>query len=610
MEDSTKRAGESPERAVGFSRRNFLAGTGVVAAGAALAGLAGCSQPKNASEEKAAESATVDEHIAPGMRATATLENAEPIPPVDPPQEWTAEADFVVVGTGGGGLNAALLACEKGATVIAVEKQSTPGGASQHANSMGNTAGTGRAQKAAGMGQPESPYDRDKFLRWIEPQYQFSIDDDLMGNVVEAAGEALDWMQDHDADILFRGAYNHRAVIEGHMHKALAAKAITDKFYELGQEAGVDFHLNTACAALVVEDGRVVGIKATTQEGDVYYKGNKGVILCSGGIGMNPDMLKKYIPSAYEASVMGGPMPYHTGECTRMALGVGAGMSGYDSWNAWESELDNDTGDWTYFWGVRQVTQLGWLNIDCRGKRCNYYEFNQTNSQDPVFYQAKELPYYQNGQDRARFEVQASRIGHRAYCIFDGKFEDYMWNISNPVGGERRPTTTEDKIPEQNLFNPDWKVEFQNALDDGRMKQADTLDELAEKLGLKPEVVKDAVDQWNKNCEAGVDSGTIYPLSKVFLNPIVEPPFYGAKIGPRVCLTGAGVRVDENLHVVDENGDAIPGLYANFTTAGGINGESKYGGGLNYSSVLGGLALSFTSGYFAARTALQDAGIA
>lgn len=622
-----------------ISRRNFLKGAGVAAGAAAVAGLAGCTsggaasasaaasaseaEEASASSAEAAEASAaasetaqatpaaataggVDEFMAPGVRATATLENAEPIPPVDAPASWTAEVDFVVVGTGGGGLAASLLAVESGASVITIEKEDIPGGATQHANSIGNVAGTGRAQIEAGSAQPEAPYDRAKFLRWIEPQYQFTIDDDLMGNVVEAAGEALDWMQDHYDGLIFQGSYNDKTVAIDHNHKCLAARNITNKFYELGQDAGVDFHLNTACTALVVEGGRVVGVQAQGPEGEVYYRGEKGIILCSGGIGMNPDLMKKYIPSAYYACVCGGPMPFHTGECTRMALGVGAEMCGIDSWNGWESEPDNDTGYWKYFWGIRQLTQLGWLNIDKRGKRCNYYEFDQTYSFDPVFYQY-QLPFYQNGQDRARFAVQASRMGHRAYAIFDGKFEDYMWDISNPPGGERRPTVPTDTIPEQDYFDTDWKVEFENALADGRIKQADTLEELAELLGLEPDVVVGAVDAWNKDCEAGEDSTNIvYPASETFLNPIVEPPFYGVKMGARMCLTGAGVRTDADLRVVDSAGKPIPGLYANFTTAGGIIGESKYGGGLQYSSVLGGQGLSWCSGYFAARTALAD----
>lgn len=599
------------EGAMSLTRRSFLKkGATVGAAGAMVAlggtALTGCQPSGSSAPTSSAEAmnGAVDEHIPAGRRATATLENAEPIPPENPPAEWTAEADVVIVGTGGGGLAAALLARDQGASVIVVEKQDAPGGASQHVNGWVNIAGTGTWQKEMKYSTPEFPYDRDTFLRFIEKDYQFTINDDLLGNMAETAGECIDWMLGKGADLTGgRGGmfYQPTPVAKNEQHKCMSFKVVTDQFAELGEKAGAEFHYNAPCTALITENDRVVGIKAKSADGDVYFKANKGVILCSGGIGMNPDMLKKYIPTAYEVAVTGGPMPYHTGECTRMALGVGADMAGYDSWCGWESEMDNDTGQWNYFWSARQITQMPWLNIDIRGKRCNFYEWGAGEKS----YQA-ELPFAQAGQDRARAQVQASRIGHRAYAIFDGKFEDYMWNIANPPLAERRPITIEDPVVKQDLFNVDWHVEFEKALDDGRMKQADTLEELAEELGMDPQVLNDSIDQWNKNCESGVDSGTIYPLPKEFLNPILEPPFYGAKLGVIIGKTLCGLRVDEDLRVLNAKGQVIPGLYANFTTAGGICGESTYGTSLVNTSILGGLALTWTSGYHAAKVALSD----
>jgi len=596
-----------------LSRRSFLKGgaaVGAVGAVAALGGvtLAGC-QPNNSggrasSSDGATGNGSIDEHIPEGRRATATLENAEPIAPEDPPSAWTEEVDVVVVGTGGGGLAAALLARDKGASVIVVEKQAAPGGASQHANGWVNLAGTGTWQQEMKFSQPEFPYERDKFIRFFEKDYQFSIDNDLLGNMAETAGECIDWMLEKGADLTGgRGGmfYQPTPVAKNEQHKCMSFRVVTDQFAALGEKAGASFYYSSPCSALIVENERVIGIKATSDDGDLYFKANKGVILCSGGIGMNPDMLKKYIPTAYKVAVSGGPMPYHTGECTRMALGVGADMAGIDSWCGWESEMDNGTGNWVYFWSARQITQLPWLNIDIRGKRCNFYEWGAGDKS----YQDK-LPFAQAGQDRARAQIQASRIGHRSYAIFDGNFEEYMWKISNPPLAERRPIAKEDPVVQQDLFDPDWRVEFEKALENGRMKKADTLEELAELLELDPQVVKEAVDQWNENCAKGVDSGTVYPLTEVFLNPILEPPFYGAKMGVIIGKTLAGLRVDEDLRVLDNQGKAISGLYANFTTAGGICGESTYGTGLVNTSILGGLALTWTSGYHAAKTALAD----
>ena len=585
------------------SRRGFLKGAAAITGGAAIAGLAGCK-----SEPSGGQTAPVDEYKGPNYRATPNLENAQPIPPEAVPANWDREADIVVVGSGGGGLAAALLARDNKYSCILVEKEGESGGSTKHANMFGNISGTSNEQKAMGYTLLQSPYNRENFIRWIQPYYQFSVDNDLIANVAEAAGECLDWMQGHGADMLCVGpAYITKTFASGKVHKILAFKEITDRFEKFGTEAGVDFLFNTPCTALVAdESGRVVGIKAKNASGEMFIHAKKGVILCSGGIGMNPDLMKKYCPTGYEVAVMGGPMPYHTGECTRMALGVDADMSGLDSWCAWEAEMDNDTGDWTYFWGARQVTQLPWLNIDIRGKRCDFYEWDEFSSGAPVFYQKATLPFYSAGEDRARMQTEASRIGHRAYCIFDGKFEDYMWEIANPRLGERRPTVSTDPIVEQNLFDTDWKVEFQKAIDDGRMKKADTLDELAGLLGMEPDVLKSAVKTWNDNCAKGVDSGTAYPLTKRFLNPIVQAPFYGAKIGPRIGKTLAGLRVDEYCRVVNAKGKPIPGLYANFTTAGGIAGECTYGTSLINSSILGGMGLTWATGYLACKTCCAD----
>lgn len=614
----------------GLSRRGFLKGAGLVGAAAvASAAIPGCAPGESSGGSSEGSSDAVepssttpgtdipfniiggesDDKVAPGMRATPNLDNARPIPPEPEPEEWTAEADIVVVGTGGAGLAASLLSIDMGSTVITVEKESSTGGCSQHACGLRDSAGTAREQIEMGYSTPSFPYDRNTYLRWLEPNYQYTADVDLLGNVVETAGEAIDWMQDKGADLACNGGgFTTKAFASGEWHKALSFKEITDKFYQFCLDAGVEFYLSTACETLITNDeGRVIGIKAKNANGEMYFKANKGVVFCAGGMGMNPDLLKVYIPSAYYNSVMGGPMPYHTGECIRMGLGVGADICGRDSWCSWESEMDNDTGNWVYFWGARQVTQLPWMSIDIRGKRCCFYEWDEFRSGDSVFYQS-ELPAYSAGQDRAVMQIQGSRINHRAYCIFDGKFEDYMWDICNPPMNERRPTTKDDPIKEtMGLFDPDWHVEFQHALDDGRMKKADTLEELAEMLGLEADVLQKAVDDWNECCETGVDTGVIYPLPKRFLNPIVEPPFYGAKIGPRIGKTHCGLRVDDQLRVVNDRGKAIPGLYAAFTTAGGITGESTYGCSLVNSSLLGGNGLSWCTGYFAAKTANNDA---
>lgn len=586
----------------GLSRRSFLVGGAAAALAAAGTMMVGCSSPANSDPQSGSESSNTaavaqtaaDEHIGAGRRATATLENAEPIEPLAPPANWDSEVDIVIVGAGGGGIAGALVAREMGASVIVVEKSAESGGATAHANGWLNVAGTAKAQQDIEFAYPEFPYDRTKFIAAMQNVYQYSIDNSLLAKLAEKGGECADWITDKGTDWMCIGPFFVHSA--GMASAVLGQKVMTDQFEKLGTEAGAEYRFNCECTGLVVENNRVVGIRAREGSSDVYLKADKGVVLCAGGFGMNPDLLKKYSPTAYESIVYGGPFPSHSGEALRMALGAGADISGFDSWSCWESAPDNGTGDWNYFYGIRQFLQMPWLNFDCEGKRCDFYDSRLPNM--PAF--------VGSSGDTLRVAAQMSRPNGRVYCIFDSNYEEYAAKIAVEKG-ERMPAVASAPDRDPGLYDSDWHVEFQNALGDGRIKKADTLEELAEMLDLDPVIVKDTVERWNANCEKGVDDDPdlIYPYLPEWLNPIEEGPFYGAALGGQLGKTMAGVRVNDKLQAMDAHGHEIPGLYAGFTTAGGAVGESNFGGGLINTSLLGGCALSWVSGYYAVQSALS-----
>ncbi|MDR1082905.1 MAG: FAD-binding protein [Coriobacteriales bacterium] len=113
-------------------------------------------------------------------------------------------------------------------------------------------------------------------------------------------------------------------------------------------------------------------------------------------------------------------------------------------------------------------------------------------------------------------------------------------------------------------------------------------------------VLKTTVENWNKTCEAGVDTEFNFPAD--WLIPVKKAPFYGAAVGSFPFATTCGLRVDPQMRVISTEGAPRPGLYAGGMTAGGTNGESSYGLGC---SPLGANALTWTMGYIAARHALD-----
>ena len=140
----------------------------------------------------------------------------------------------------------------------------------------------------------------------------------------------------------------------------------------------------------------------------------------------------------------------------------------------------------------------------------------------------------------------------------------------------------------------------------GAVKKADTIEELADMLLLDRDVLKSAVDEYNEVCEKGVDDQLSTPYDPSWLHAIKNPPFYGAILGGQMAKTMCGLRTDERLQVMREDGSLIGGLFANATTAGGLSGEANYGCFWN-STVFGGVGTSWITGYIAAKSLLESA---
>ena len=95
----------------------------------------------------------------------------------------------------------------------------------------------------------------------------------------------------------------------------------------------------------------------------------------------------------------------------------------------------------------------------------------------------------------------------------------------------------------------------------------DTLEELAEQLGIDPDGLKATVERYNELAEQGRDDDFGKRADRLY--PIVEPPFYGTKMEGAFafCMTH-GVLADAGCHALDEDRNIIPGLYVAGNTMG------------------------------------------
>ncbi len=141
----------------------------------------------------------------------------------------------------------------------------------------------------------------------------------------------------------------------------------------------------------------------------------------------------------------------------------------------------------------------------------------------------------------------------------------------------------------------------------GYLIRGRTLAELALNAGIDPAGLDRTVAAYNGHAARGEDpefqrGSTAYNRSlgdpSVTPNPCVAPvltsPFYAVKVVPGDLGTFAGLRGDHHARVLDQAGQPIPGLYAAGNDLASIMGGNYPGGGIT-------LGPAMTFGYIAAR---------
>jgi len=125
------------------------------------------------------------------------------------------------------------------------------------------------------------------------------------------------------------------------------------------------------------------------------------------------------------------------------------------------------------------------------------------------------------------------------------------------------------------MINQGQKDAAYKGLETGDAWKADTIEELAQKMGLPPAALKATVDEFNAGVKAGKDKLGKYQRN---LFPIEKPPFWGAYVGMSVHHTMGGVVINTAAEVIDRRGEVIPNLYAAGEVTGGIHGANRLGG--------------------------------
>lgn len=595
-----------------IGRRGFLKGAAVAGVGAATASFAATAAWAD-DAEPVAEAASSDDSDARAAFEAA----AAPIPPVEPPTTWDEEYEIVVVGSGAAGVNASIRLAQAGYKVLMVERNVSCGGNSQCSSIFSNFGGHKQAEEVQ-WAYPSYPYDVDGIVEFMLDCQQMTGDPELMRAMATEGPKCIDWMNEKAGAkwVPSNPTPGGTGLLEWEGMKT-ETNGINVNYIPLmnlvqhAKDDGAEVRTSCNVETLVFDGERVVGVKASQDDGEKFIHATRGVILCAGGMEVNRAMMSKYSATCLPGIASVATPPNGTGECIRMGQGVGADLAGYDSTGAF------DGGVWWRDYGEydleleshinkdgNQVVRQPWLRINKLGERVPY-----------ISTQGRSYPYTTEADpssaalcDTAGIEM--AQPGGKTFVIFDSKFEQLM--IDNYFGQIicRKATIVAeddpyiDRVP---LDLRDWHTGFQQMIDAGAVKQCDTIEDLESALGLREGMLVEGVQKWNDACAAGEDYAPSYKYPAEWLLPIDEPPYYGCAVGGHVFGSKCGLRVTPEMQVVDTEGNVIPGLYAAWHTAGGSAGDGN-AAGKPLTGMFADLGLAFVGGYMAAGGIIAEDG--
>jgi fumarate reductase flavoprotein subunit len=472
--------------------------------------------------------------------------------------ERVLNADIVIVGAGAAGTAAGLEAVLSGAKVIMLEKQKITGGTANF--SEGPFAAESKLQARVGI-----VVTKDFAFKYMMDYSHWLANPRLVRAFVNKSAETIDWLMAQGVKFEFVGATNPGGPMTWHVVQGLG-KNLMKILQEKYQAAGGQVLLETPGKSLIKENGRVVGVIATNKSGETIRVQAKAVIVATGGYANNKEMLQKYFPAFPEIIPIGNIGK--DGDGIKMAWAAGAAKEGL---------------------GVMQTYRLGVPGYGLAS------HLNAAYSQPVLFVDKKGRRFMDESlSTNWPFAGNAGiKAGGIAYSIFDAAILESYKKVGIPVpaGGQYTPAWT--KLTK---FDEEFKKELES--NRGYVFIADSIQDLARQLSMDPQVLIATIEENNHYAKMHIDP--LFGKDGKFMRVISQPPFYAVKIQPRSLGTLGGVKINEKIEAVDENGDPIPGLYVAGSDAGGLYGDT-------YDLMMAGSTLGFAlnSGRIAAENALK-----
>ena len=447
------------------------------------------------------------------------------------------DCDVVIVGAGGSGMSAAMAANQAGAKVIIVEKSASIGGSSVMSMGMGAVGSSMQAESE--MGQ----FTVSQWMSDWMAQQNYMVSAPMIYKYMTESGKTVDWLLENGVEMNYTG--HEQGALEGnpiatyHVWGGEGLAANLQKNLERIVENGGEIYTETAGKSIIMENGAAAGIVAEQADGTTLNIHAKAVVIATGGYGASAEMMEAVLGFKTNGINSGT----QTGDGINMGVEAGAATEGLENVEFHGVAIPNELKPADLAFGAPDLVGLlvqdpsaVWVNADG-------YRFTNEN----ICY------------DTAYLGNITSRQGDQYYAVINQKIVDIWENEGQAAEGRVTANTGFGPLP----VDQPWEgltEALEKYMASGGVIKADTLDELAEKLGVNADHLKETFEMYNASCEKGEDEYLCKPAE--FLTAMEEGPYY-AIIGrsSELCTLG-GLKITTDMEVVSTQNEVIPGLYA------------------------------------------------
>lgn len=356
-----------------------------------------------------------------------------------------------------------------------------------------------------------------------------NLDPDATMLMCQRSGEMVDWLL--EIGVQFGRVFNTYS--HGPADGGAPGPVIMAGLSAELDKQQVDYRLNTRATSIVMEEGKAAGVTVDGPDGSYTIRAD-AVVIATGGFANNTEMVAQYDPRW--SSLGCNSSPSQTGDGILMAQAVGAALD----------DMENITINPTVYYDGDKLYSLTAL---------------RTNGAILVN-NAGERFANEEGAYTDQAEVLLQQDGQEAFMVFDQTMLDTVGLIKQ--------------------YN-----------DQGLFVQADTIEELAEKLGIDPAGLSATVETYKTYVANGKDEA----FGRSFMTiDFANPPYYGVKVYPSVQTTSGGIVINLNAEVLTETGDVIPGLFAaGATTCDGTRAVSPLTDTFVFGRIAGESAVAYTA---------------